>query len=247
MANNGSKLNPRQRRAIAAVLSTRNVEEAAERANVGARTLYRGLTEPVFCAELARAEGQAIDAATRQLIGLQDSAIDTHRRILDDKEAKDPTRLRAVQSVLDYLLKLRELRNIEQRLTALEASIGADLEATVGSISRRLSALEAEQEARIRVARKEAVRGFLDWIEENTSEAEEYTFWRWSRQRFNDPAIPPTADELLDLLGGHAELQPGDDELVTALEARIPIELLEAMQGAFSAILPGDPAADVAH
>jgi hypothetical protein len=116
-------LKPSQQRAIAALLSTRNVAEAAEKAQVGERTLYRWMGEAPFKLALLEAEAGAIDAATRRLIGLQDSAIGVLEEVLNNPECFVWARLTAARSVLDYLLKLRELRNVEERLAALEAML----------------------------------------------------------------------------------------------------------------------------
>jgi hypothetical protein len=127
MARNGSPegLSERQRRAIAALLSARNVGEAARAANVGQRTLYRWLADAGFRAALLEAEGDAIDAATRRLVGLTEAAIDTLTTVMNDAEAPRGVQLRAAQGVLDYLLKLRELRNVEERLSRLEGLLNA--------------------------------------------------------------------------------------------------------------------------
>ena len=113
-----------QRRAIEALLNTKSVVEAAKAAGLGERTLYRYLSDPFFRQQLSAAEGDLIDQATRRLLALQGAALDTFEGVLASEEASDTVRLRAAQSVLDSLLKLRELRNIEARLVALEATIG---------------------------------------------------------------------------------------------------------------------------
>lgn len=125
MATNGTpeKLTPRQRRAIAALLGSKDIKAAAELAKVGERTLYRWLNLPSFRAALLEAEGEAIDQATRQLIYLQGPAISVIAGTLADRSNAAGVRLRAAQSVLDYLLRLRELRNIEKRITDLEAAL----------------------------------------------------------------------------------------------------------------------------
>ena len=121
MSKVNGKLNSRQRKAIAALLSSRNVQEAAQTANIGERTLYRWLAEnTVFRAALYAAEGEAIDAATRRLLSLKDTAIDTLAEVIAAPEKSPTGRLRAAQGVLDYLLKMRELRNLENRITELE-------------------------------------------------------------------------------------------------------------------------------
>ncbi len=113
-----------QKKAIAALLSTRTVEQAAEKAGCSDRAIYGWpAKDEAFKRELAVAEGQAIDRATRQLIALQDGAISVFVQILANREASDSVRLRAAQSILDYLLKLRELRNVESRLAKLEAQL----------------------------------------------------------------------------------------------------------------------------
>ncbi len=42
---------------------------------------------------------------------------------MEDATARPDVRLRAAQSILDYLLRSRELRNVEERRARLEASL----------------------------------------------------------------------------------------------------------------------------
>ena len=135
MAENGTDnavISGKQQRAILALLSTKNVAEAAVRAKVGERTLWRWLGEPMFRVQLAGAEADMLDAATRLLLQLQDGAIETVQAIMQDGETNASVRLRAAQAVLDYLLKLRELRNVEQRLTALEMAYAREQDQAAG-------------------------------------------------------------------------------------------------------------------
>ena len=117
-----SKLSRTKKRAVAALLATPKVDDAAKVAGVGERTLYRWLSEDQdFQAALASAEGVAIDTAARALVQIAGDAIDTLRGLLENEETTDSVRLRAAQSVLEHLLRLREAKNIEQRLARLEA------------------------------------------------------------------------------------------------------------------------------
>lgn len=114
-------LKPRQHKAIEALLHAGSVPEAAQACGVPERTLYRWLREDAdFCAALVAAEGGAIDEAARQLIGAAGTAITTLQGLLT-KSASDHVKVRAAEVILSHLLKLRELRNVEARLTALEA------------------------------------------------------------------------------------------------------------------------------
>jgi gamma-glutamyl:cysteine ligase YbdK (ATP-grasp superfamily) len=118
-------LSSNQRKAIAALLSAPNVPAAARKAKVGERTLHRWINEdPHFKAALYAAEGAAIDTATRRLVSLQDSAIGTLESIMTDGEAAPGVRVRAALGLLDNLMRLRELRNVEARLEALESALG---------------------------------------------------------------------------------------------------------------------------
>lgn len=120
MAQSG--VSAKQQRAIVALLDPRNStqEAAARAAGVGYRTLQRWLTEPAFVHALRQAEGQAVDAATRRLLSLQSVAISVFGRVLTDKDIAPSVRLRAAQQVIDFSIRLTELRSIEERLTALE-------------------------------------------------------------------------------------------------------------------------------
>ena len=127
MAENGSdkeKLTPAQLRAIVALLETRTVEDAAKKASVGTRTLYRWLAEDKeFNARLRSTEDFLIGGAVRRLLGLNSRAIDVLKEILNDEEKSDSVRLRAAVTTLDMALKLRELRNVEDRLGDIERQL----------------------------------------------------------------------------------------------------------------------------
>lgn len=124
MAEN-SALSPRQQRAISALLSAKTVSGAAKAAGVGERTVFTWLRDPGFRAALSVAEGELIDQAVRRLMRLQDTAIDTIEQVLGDTEASQAVRLKAAQMVLETVLRLREQRDTEQRLSALEQAASA--------------------------------------------------------------------------------------------------------------------------
>lgn len=123
MAQTGTdnELTTRQRRAIAALLTERNVSAAAQAANVGVRTLYTWLAEPAFRLAVREAESTAIDAAARRLVGLADGALSVLAAMLTDNDTAPALKLRAAQTILDHLLELRELATLESRVAALEA------------------------------------------------------------------------------------------------------------------------------
>lgn len=119
MAKNGA-LTPAQNRVITALLIERTTRDAARAANVAERTLWRWLADPAFRAELIRQEGAVIDEATRSLLTMQGAALGVFDNILKSPTANDANKLRAAEGVLDYLLKLRELNSLEERIRKLE-------------------------------------------------------------------------------------------------------------------------------
>lgn len=119
MTENGTLSAP-QKRAIAALLTERTTRDAAQTAQVAERTLWRWLADPEFRAELTRREGALIDQATRSLLTMQGAALEAFDSVLNSDAAKDADKLRAAEGVLTYLLKLRELNSLEERIARLE-------------------------------------------------------------------------------------------------------------------------------
>lgn len=76
-----------------------------------------------FSGAVAALEGEIIDEATRRLLAMQNLALSTVESLLSS-DASPSVRLRAAQTVIESLLKLRDLRNTESRLAALEAAYG---------------------------------------------------------------------------------------------------------------------------
>ena len=116
-------LNPRQVRAIAALLdpANRSNEAAAVAAGVGKRTLQDYLSDPDFQAELQAAQSAMIGTATMRLTALTGLAVDALAECLGPY-TNEKTAMTAAVAVLDRVLKFKELTDFEQRLAALESS-----------------------------------------------------------------------------------------------------------------------------
>jgi len=123
MGNRTKKLTSRQRRAIAALIGSRNKKAAAELAGVGYTSINRWLRDDdLFIAELRRAESEIISEAVRSLIGDLEKNISTMQSIRDNSETPVSVKLRAARVIGDSLLKWRET-DIGSRLNALEEAI----------------------------------------------------------------------------------------------------------------------------
>ena len=115
------KLSAIQHRAITELLSSKSVAAAAVATGVHERTLFRWMGEPDFRQALSDAEGALLDAATRRLLKLQEKALDTLEAALDG--GSEGARLRAAQTAIEHMPKIRETRNLEQRLAELEQEV----------------------------------------------------------------------------------------------------------------------------
>jgi transposase-like protein len=125
MAGHGSKVGRKQEEAIAALLSQRNVEEAARLAGVGVRTLYRWMKEPAFDTAYREAKRAAFSQAIARLHQMSSAAVTTLGKALLDPNTPPATKVRAAHSILDHTAKAIELEDLEARLAALERSTEA--------------------------------------------------------------------------------------------------------------------------
>jgi len=118
---NNKELTPKKHKAIVALMEERTIAEAAEKAGVGERTLYRWLKEPDFKTALIEAETQHAETASRRLAYGTRYALDTLLRIMAGKYSSDSTRLGAARAWLDIYSRTRDDRDLDRRITALES------------------------------------------------------------------------------------------------------------------------------
>ena len=117
-------LTAKQSRAVAALLSESTIKAAAEKVSVSERQLYRWLADGTFRAELQRAQDEALDLAVTRLAGGTGAALDTLRAIMANPFSKDAARVRAAAVWLAVTLRWREVRDLAERVEALEVTIG---------------------------------------------------------------------------------------------------------------------------
>ena len=117
------KLTARQNRAILALLSERDTASAAAKAGVSRETIYKWLKQPAFRAALAAAEAEALDSLSRALVALGSQATETLESVMSTPAAPAGVRVRAADVVLARLLQLRELSQLEARVSALEQKL----------------------------------------------------------------------------------------------------------------------------
>lgn len=118
--NSENVITVKQQKAITALLTERTTRDAAKAAGVNEKTLYTWLNDKNFRAALRSAEKDILDDVTRRLSAGQSLALDTLEKLV--KSARhESTKLRASVAWLEMSLKFRDMQEIDERLTALEA------------------------------------------------------------------------------------------------------------------------------
>lgn len=101
----------------------RSIEAAAKAAGVPRRTAYKWLERADFRVELDAAQGQELDSVARRTVAALGHCEAVYLSMMADKSKPDAIRLRAAQLLADLAMRLWEARNVERRLSDMEATI----------------------------------------------------------------------------------------------------------------------------
>ena len=120
MVGHGAKFGRKKEEAIVALLSQRNLEEAAKSIGIGGNTLLRWLKDPEFDAAYREARRTAFGQSISRLQQASTAAVTTVLKLMLDSNIPASTRLRAADIVLERTAKAIELEDIEARVAELE-------------------------------------------------------------------------------------------------------------------------------
>ncbi len=120
MVGHGSKFSRKKEEAVTALLTQRNVEEAARVAGIGTQTLIRWLKLPEFQSVYREARRAASSQSYARLQQASSAAVSTLLKIMVDANAPASTRVRAADRVLEHARQAIESEDIELRVAALE-------------------------------------------------------------------------------------------------------------------------------
>jgi transposase-like protein len=120
MKGHGAKFGRKKEAAIAALLSQRNVEEAARTVGIGTNTLLRWMQIPEFKVAYREARWASVSQANARLQAATGAAAATLLKLMVDQNVPAACRLRAAECVMNHANKSIELEDIEVRLSELE-------------------------------------------------------------------------------------------------------------------------------
>jgi hypothetical protein len=124
MTRTGTKFGRKMEEAVAALLTQRNLEEAAKSIGISTRTMLRWMKEPEFQAAYREARRAAYGQAIARLQQAMPLAVQTMLKVLVDPATPASVRVRAAEVVANHSYKAIEIEDVEARVTALEEAAG---------------------------------------------------------------------------------------------------------------------------
>ena len=122
MTGHGTKFRGKKEAAVAALLTQRNLDDAARAVDVSPKTLLRWMKEPEFDAAYREARRAAFGQSIARLQQASGAAVTTLLKVMLDQTAPASSRVRAADSVLDHTAKAIEIEDFEVRVSELESA-----------------------------------------------------------------------------------------------------------------------------
>ncbi len=120
-----ARLTRKQQQAIAALLSTKTIAEAANVAGIGERTLKRWLAEDDSFLDAYKTEQRRlVDGAINKLRKAAGDFVDALHQVSKSRKASAAARAQAARGGLEVMLKAIRIEELERRVAELEKFIG---------------------------------------------------------------------------------------------------------------------------
>src|SRR5712691_719247 len=125
MRGHGTKFGRKKEEAVAALLTQRNIEEAAKTTGIAPNTMLKWIKEPEFQVAYRGARRAAFSQSIARLQQATSAAVSTLLKVMVDNSTPASTKVRAADGVLNHSAKAIEIEDIEVRVTELERSLAA--------------------------------------------------------------------------------------------------------------------------
>jgi hypothetical protein len=111
-----SELNAKQERALVALMTCRTLDEAADQASVGQRTLRRWLQQEAFQSAFKDLRREAMASASTYLRTLAWEAVSTLRAVMTDDANAPGSRVSAARTLLEHAQRAVEFEDLSLRV-----------------------------------------------------------------------------------------------------------------------------------
>lgn len=125
-AGHGSQLERKQEVALAALLQSRTLAEAAQAAGISLATLSRWQQQPEFAASYRALRRDIVTQAGAQLSQACSAAVATLAGIVDEARHAPAARVSAARTILDYAFRAIEMEELSARVAALESRLAKE-------------------------------------------------------------------------------------------------------------------------
>ncbi len=116
-----AKLTSNQLRAISCILESSSIEEAAKKAKISRASIYNWLKDEKFSKKLKTERDFLFSEGLNLLMQANMKAVKELVDLLDSNEEK--TRRLAAKEILNMSLRVAEIRNLEERISKIEAIV----------------------------------------------------------------------------------------------------------------------------
>ena len=120
MKGHGAKFGRKQEEAIAALLTQRNIDEAAKTIGIAPNMLLKWMKRPEFQASYREARRAAFGQAVARLQQGTSAAATTLLKTLVDPGTPASVKVRAAEAIFNHAAKAIEIEDIEARVSELE-------------------------------------------------------------------------------------------------------------------------------
>jgi hypothetical protein len=124
MTRTGTKFGRKMEDAVVALLTQRNLEEAAKSVGISTRTMLRWMKEPEFKEAFRKAKRASYDQAVSRLQQAMPLAVQAMLKVLLDPNTPASVRVRAAEVIANHSHKAIEIEDVESRVAALEEAAG---------------------------------------------------------------------------------------------------------------------------
>jgi transposase-like protein len=125
MKGHGTKFGRKQEEAVAALLTQRNIEEAARSIGVAPNTLLNWMKLPEFQAAYREARRSAFSQSIARLQQGTAAAATTLLKTMIDSNTPASVKVRAAEAIFNHAAKAIKVEDIEARVAALERAAEA--------------------------------------------------------------------------------------------------------------------------